>query len=123
MSEDLINSVPPQLKDITLDEWSSCMRTLQTIALDETPSISCNFFASFCCGMIGTLMMSSRIQERTESFRKAIKIFNKTIFQPRCMYICIQVLDASCCDTGTTALVIALTRESAASLCIEDGIH
>jgi hypothetical protein len=108
LSNDIIDTVPLELASkISNQEWSECMRSLQSITLNDSPSACCQIFASVCCGLIGYFVVKSQVDDMRANLANAVSRYNKVLFEPKGLHLAIQSMGADCCSPGTSALVIS----------------
>ena len=104
IEEEIIRSVPIFLKGHMTDrEWSTAMRRLKDIYVQETPT-SCDSCFYVCCeGVKGSMWLDHRMDKLNFRLQSTIKHLNDHLFEPKGM--CIAIV-----NDGST-LVIALNPD------------
>jgi len=108
LPEAVIAKTPEVLRSIISDEeWSSSMRQLQQVTLNEIPSTCSKITLCWCFGLCSLICLSSCYSTASRRFAEALRDVNTRVFEPKGLFMALQKPDVDCC-TSSNILVIAL---------------
>ena len=108
LSEEIISKTPDALRlKISDHEWTCAMRHIQTVTMNEIPSMCSKITLCMCYGLPGLLCLSSSYNSATRRINEAIRQVNLRVFEPKDLFIALKNSQIDC-YTSSNVLVIAL---------------